>query len=196
MIKKSLLVIVLGVFVVASLAAAATINERLSGRILLQVEENGEGWYVNPTEQKRYYLGRPADAFAIMRELGLGISNKDFDSFKGKAPKRLSGRILLKIEDLGKAYYVNPVDLKMHYLGRPADAFKVMRELGLGITNSDLGKINIAAKSAKPQTEADKMNKAIGGVAEINPVENLPEANMFTEADTNPFSGVETNPFK
>ncbi|MDD4412584.1 MAG: hypothetical protein PHR00_02980 [Patescibacteria group bacterium] len=57
------------------------INNKLtnaqSGKILLQVESNGEAWYVYPTDKKRYYLGRPADAFFIMRELGLGISNAD-----------------------------------------------------------------------------------------------------------------------
>ncbi len=116
---------------------------KLRGRILLQVESNGEGWYINPENSKRYFLGRPADAFNVMRELGLGISNKDFDSFKGVAPKRLSGRILLKVEDSGKAYYVNPVDLKMYFLGRPSDAFKVMRNLGLGISNKDINKIYI-----------------------------------------------------
>jgi hypothetical protein len=117
--------------------------KRLSGRILLQVESKGEAWYVSPVNQAKYFLGRPADAFSIMRKLGLGISNKNFDSYKGKAPARLAGRILLKVESHGEAYYVNPVDLKMHYLGRPADAFSVMRTLGLGINNTNLRQISV-----------------------------------------------------
>ncbi len=121
----------------------SNLSERLGGKILLQVETSGEGWYVNPVNNKRYYLGRPTDAFNVMRELGLGISNKDFDSFKGIAPQRLLGRILLKVEDSGKAYYVNPIDLNMHFLGRPSDAFEVMRNLGLGISNNDIRKIDI-----------------------------------------------------
>ncbi|MEA1962613.1 MAG: hypothetical protein U9M94_00030, partial [Patescibacteria group bacterium] len=48
------------------------------GKIFLQVEGNGEAWYVNPEDGKRYFLGRPADAFQVMRNLGLGISNSDF----------------------------------------------------------------------------------------------------------------------
>lgn len=119
------------------------LSKKMKGKILLQVESNGEGWYVSPTNNKRYFLGRPSDAFNLMRELGLGISSKDFDSFNGVAPKRLSGKILLKVEDSGKAYYVNPVDLKMYFLGRPSDAFEVMRNLGLGISNNDIRKIDI-----------------------------------------------------
>ncbi len=132
--------VILLIFPVA-VFGASTISNRLSGRILLQVEDHGKAWYVNPENEKRYYLGRPSDAFLVMRELGLGVSNKDFDSFGEFAPMRLSGKILLKVEDNGKAYYVNPIDLKMHYLGRPTDAFNLMRELGLGISNSDLDKL-------------------------------------------------------
>lgn len=122
---------------------AQDLTNRLKGRILLQIESNGEAWYVNPKNLKRYYLGRPADAFRIMRELGLGISENSYNSFNGYAAQRLAGKILLRVEANGEAYYVNPIDLKMHYLGRPADAFSVMRELGLGISNNDIGLIDV-----------------------------------------------------
>ncbi len=117
---------------------------RLAGRILLQVEGQGQAWYVNPVNGSKYFLGRPADAFALMRKLALGVSNKTWATFKnGKAPAKLAGRILLKVEDKGMAYYVNPVDLKLHYLGRPADAFSVMRGVGLGISNANLRQISV-----------------------------------------------------
>ena len=133
--------------------AAEELSERLKGKILLQVEESGEAWYINPSSQKRFYLGRPDDAFQVMREQGLGVSNNDFDSFDGVAPERLAGQILLKVEDNGEAYYVNPEDLKMHYLGRPDDAFQVMREQGLGITNENLNKIEVDEASSPVITE-------------------------------------------
>ncbi|MCK5510516.1 thermonuclease family protein [Candidatus Parcubacteria bacterium] len=140
---------------------AEDLASRLKGRILLQVESKGEAWYVNPDNEKRHYLGRPADAFQVMRDLGLGVSNKDFDLWNGKAPSRLLGKILLKVEDSGKAYYVNPNDLQMHYLGRPADAFRVMRELGLGIGNYDLGEISISNNSTLPQLDSNIIVKGI-----------------------------------
>jgi len=52
------------------------------GQIFLEVEHKGEAWYVNPSDGRRYFLGRPADAFNIMRRLGLGVSNKDFASLE------------------------------------------------------------------------------------------------------------------
>ena len=121
---------------------ANDLAEQLKGRILLQVEEYGEAWYINPDTNKRHFLGRPDDAFNLMRQLGLGISESDYNLFNNYAPRRLSGKILLRVEASGEAYYVNPVDLKMHFLGRPADAFNVMRTLGLGISNDNLAKIS------------------------------------------------------
>ncbi|MFA5643990.1 MAG: transglutaminase-like domain-containing protein [Patescibacteria group bacterium] len=121
---------------------ASAISDRLSGRILLQVESYGEAYYINPIDKKKYYLGRPNDAFNIMRSFGLGVSNSDLLNFiKNKARPNLAGRILLQVEDKGQAYYINPTNLNLYYLGRPADAFNIMRQLGLGISNSDLSQI-------------------------------------------------------
>src|SRR3989339_1754978 len=100
--KIFVLIFILGLLPFNFSSAEGTAT-RLKGRILLQVESNGEAWYVNPENEKRYFLGRPTNAFQVMRDLGLGISNKDFDIFNGKAPNRLSGKILLKVEDNGKA---------------------------------------------------------------------------------------------
>lgn len=114
------------------------------GRIILDVQQNGEAYYVYPVDERAYYLGRPDDAFEIMRTLGLGISNTDFAQFENDFAlrQRLSGRILLQVEAHGEAYYVNPIDLRAHYLGRPADAFQIMSDLGLGISSSDLATIS------------------------------------------------------
>ncbi len=113
---------------------------KLKGQILLQVESNGEAYYIYPDDSKKYYLGRPADAFNAMRKLGLGATH-EFITSRTIYPNHVLGKILLDVEDQGKAYYIYPKDKKAYYLGKPADAFKVMRELGLGITNNDLNKI-------------------------------------------------------
>lgn len=119
-------------------------SNSLAGRILLQVEDRGQAWYVNPLNYKRYYLGRPNDAYNIMRKLGLGISNKNFDALQLNPTRSLAGRILIKVEDSGRAYYYNPLNLKLYYLGHPEDAYRIIRNLGLGISNANLNKISIA----------------------------------------------------
>ena len=124
--------------------------EKLKGRILLKVEDAGEAWYVNPVDAKKYYLGRPRDAFNIMRNSGIGITNDDLKRIQvgdKYVPKMLrkdldiefaekhKGKIFIAVEDDGEAWYVNPKDMKRYYLGRPEDAFELMRELSVGITN-------------------------------------------------------------
>jgi len=116
------------------------LSDQLKGKILLQVEAHGEAYYVYPNDSKRYYLGRPDDAFEIMRKLGLGATHSFITSYT-TYPTHVSGKILLDVEQNGEAYYIYPKDRKAYYLGRPADAFRIMRDLGLGITNSDLNKI-------------------------------------------------------
>ncbi|MBI4600287.1 S8 family serine peptidase [Candidatus Uhrbacteria bacterium] len=116
--------------------------KRLKGGIILQVQSKGEAWYVSPVDLRRYYLGRPADAFAIMRRLGLGVTHQFITRYTAY-PDRVLGRIVLDIDDHGKAYYIYPKDKKAYYLGRPDDAFGIMRRLGLGITNEDIEKITI-----------------------------------------------------
>jgi len=122
----------------------------LSGRIFLQVQDVGQAWYVYPVDAKRYYLGRPDDAFNIMRQLGLGISEKDFYASAIRPPQNILGRIILRVQDKGQAYYVDPLNGHLNYLGRPDDAFQVIRSLGEGITNSDLSKIIIGTLNITP----------------------------------------------
>ncbi len=182
------------------LVKAEDIASRLSGYILLQVENNGEAWYVNPQNQIRYYLGRPEDAFRVMKNLGIGITNENLNKIpvglielsgndsdgdglsndqevalgtdinksdtdeEGRDDteeiqnnynplgsgysqidynfsQKQKGRIFLQVESNGEAWYVNPSDEKRYFLGRPEDAFGIMRNLGLGISNNDIAKI-------------------------------------------------------
>jgi uncharacterized protein YjdB/plastocyanin len=132
------------------------LEERLKGRILLQIESSGQAWYLGPVKKQRVFLGRPADAFRIMREHGLGITNADLVKIAvagdnraiSSLARQLAGRIVLQVQAKGEAYYINPLTFKRHFLGRPADAFRIMRELALGISNNDLAKITAAEDSS------------------------------------------------
>lgn len=59
--------------------AEESFSKNLSGKILLQVESRGEAWYVNPTDLKRYYMGKSEDAYNLMRNFGVGITNNNLE---------------------------------------------------------------------------------------------------------------------
>ncbi len=124
------------------MAVDTTLTKKMAGRILLQVEANGEAWYVNPLNGQRYFLAGPTNAFNLMRQLGLGVKHSVITT--KITDSKLLGRILIDVDDSGKAYYVHPTTKKLYYLGRPADALQVMRQVGLGINNQNLRKIKLA----------------------------------------------------
>ncbi|MDI3496078.1 MAG: hypothetical protein PWQ35_99 [Patescibacteria group bacterium] len=139
-LKLLFLVLILSVLFFPLTTKATSLAEKMVGKILLQVEDKGQAWYVYPQDLKKYYLGRPADALAVMQKLGLGVRPEIIN--QDLLPSRLKGMIILDVLNNGEAYYVNPQDLKKYYLGRPADALAVMQKLGLGISNNDLKYIN------------------------------------------------------
>jgi hypothetical protein len=52
---------------------------RLWGRVLIQAQSNGEAWYVNPADGRRYFMGTQEDLYDIYKHLAVGISNQDFN---------------------------------------------------------------------------------------------------------------------
>jgi hypothetical protein len=76
-------------------STGSPLDQRLAGYILLQVEDKGQAWYVNPKDRKRYYLANGASAFQIMRQAGVGITNNDLS----KIPIGLDNRFNLKDSD-------------------------------------------------------------------------------------------------
>jgi hypothetical protein len=54
----------------------------LAGRILLQVEESGEIWYVNPDDNLRYYIGDAEDLFNVIRYIGKGINSDNINKIQ------------------------------------------------------------------------------------------------------------------
>lgn len=159
-------VLVFAAFSVTAIAADST-AVHLSGRILLQVESHGEAWYVNPINGQRHFLGRPQDAFNLMRTQGIGITNTDLARIPEAGStstlptdlNRLKGHFLLQVQSHGEAWYVSPTTGKRYSLGRPQDAFNIMRGQGLGISNNDLARIPLPSSTLQPTTTTPRVDK-------------------------------------
>lgn len=136
----------------------AKLQARLKGSILLQVEEHGEAWYVNPNDSLRYYMANGAVAYQMMRSFSLGISDTDLTGIPAvadttamntaksvcktnKLANRLRGYILLQTEQHGEAWYVDPDTCNRIYMKDGDVAYEIMRYLSLGIINTDLEKL-------------------------------------------------------
>lgn len=148
---------------------ADSVTDRVLGRILLQVEDHGEAWYVSPVDNSRYYLKDGPAAYEALRTFGLGITNADLakipvagesatSSVSWDLVARLKGRILLQVENHGEAWYVNPADGYRTYLKDGAAAYSLMRNFGLGITNADLSTISTHTASPIPGSESIDTN--------------------------------------
>lgn len=126
------------------------LTNRLRGRILLQVENNGEAWYLDGTSGKRYYMANGNEAYNALRKLGTGITNKDLARIQVNKliAKKHAGKIFLQVESFGEAYYID-FDGNAHYLENGEAAYNIMRTLGLGIKNQDLRKIEIGSLDVK-----------------------------------------------
>lgn len=123
---------------------------RLRGRIILQVKgprAHGEAHWINPADNKRYFLRNGAVAYELMRRMSLGIRDRDLakipmaganDQGDAKLIARLRGKMLLRVESLGEVCYLNPVDDHCYYLKDGEAAFTIMRTLGLGATTDDV----------------------------------------------------------
>jgi len=191
--KKIIIFIFVFILCVPPLTASAVeqkLSERLSGRILLQVESFGRAWYVNPVDSERYYLQDGDEAYAIMRTLGLGITNSDLekipqasgDKVDTALVSRVSGRILLQVEENGEAWYVNPTDGFRYYMKDGDAAYGLMRSFGLGITNQNLAEIAVNSTQVIQDTTFDDVAyvKVSNGVlvASKNADQILPPASM------------------
>lgn len=195
------------------------IVNRVIGQILIQVEDKGRAWYVNPNDGRKYYLGQPLNAFSVMSLIGKGIHNNNlknlpvgllegslrldkdsdgdgltdrleealgtdpfnkdsdgdgysdyeevvnnYDPLSSKKSvieerllKKSLGEIYIQVEANGEAWYVEPRKKERYYLGRPLEAFEIMRQFGLGITNEDLNKIPVGKFSGNQLKRINQM---------------------------------------
>ncbi|MFZ2682309.1 MAG: SH3 domain-containing protein [Patescibacteria group bacterium] len=155
-----------------SSSAAAGIRARTRGYILLQTEAHGEAWYVDPLTGQRFYMKDGPTAYEMMRTFGLGMTEADYAilaASDGELRRRLRGRIVLRVEEYGEAYYIHP-NGTVYYLADGPAAYAVMRLHSLGITDLDLTAITEAELTLRPYGD-DGIGEVLGETDEVRVIE-------------------------
>lgn len=82
--------------------------------------------------------------------------------------RNMSGNIVMRIQNHGEAYYLNPIDKKIYHLGVPKYFLANLRDHGVNVSNKDLAKIPMGILNPNGQTDndhdgiADNIEKIIG----------------------------------
>jgi hypothetical protein len=95
------------------LVNAQNLGEKLRGKILLQVEDQGRIWYVNPQDNQKYEVNFE-NSLDLFRKFATGITKMDLEKIplilESKSlefGKKLQGRFFLDVEDGGRIWYVD-----------------------------------------------------------------------------------------
>lgn len=95
---------------------------------------------------------------AIILILVLPSSSGNLNSGISEA---LKGRFLLLTEQNNEAWYADPTTGKIHYLGRPADAFEFLKSLALPISNANLSRLK--GEGARVNIVDESLAKQLSG---------------------------------
>ncbi|MFA4953920.1 MAG: hypothetical protein WC641_01245 [Patescibacteria group bacterium] len=66
----------------SSACASSSLGNRFRGEILLQVQQHGEAWYVDPVKCRAIYMKDGAVAYEVMRFLGFGVFTRDLEKIQ------------------------------------------------------------------------------------------------------------------
>ena len=122
---------------------AITMAERLAGQFLLDIEHNGVAWYVHPETFERYTVGVPDNFNNFIFNAGNKVSQEVFDIVltSTSTQESLEGFILINPSKTPLALYFHPGSNVPIIIEKPGSLLHIIREVGKGISNSDLERI-------------------------------------------------------
>jgi uncharacterized protein YkwD len=147
------------IFCPPTILRAETLAERLRGRILIQVEGKGQAWYINPTDQKRYFLSNSPDTLQVISQVGWKVSSEQLHKILDSKNKRqLSGRFVI-ISNQPNTYYFYNQSLVEYTFHSGGEAVNLYRKIGLPISNKNLAKIPIGFITSTPASNPSSTQK-------------------------------------
>ena len=180
----------LSVFTLAPVAKADN-HGGIAGKFFLQTEANGELWYIMPDTGERFLINNPNEAFNLIKLTGIGITNQNLmhieaadgstsGPYDRNLTDRLAGKFLLQVESNGEAWYVNPMDMKRYYLGRPNDAFNLFASIASAVSNDVAATIPEAKSIVDVAVEAGSFNTLVAAVQAAGLAGTLDQGGPFT----------------
>ena len=131
-------------------SVSPALTNRLRGRILIQTESHGEAWYVDQVSGAKYYLSDGAAALVALKKRAVKVSQATLKripvgtlpltSVKRPVANTLRGRILVIGSEL---WHVNPVDGKRYAISNANAVGRLIRAVGLGVSNNNLRTISV-----------------------------------------------------
>lgn len=121
------------------------LSNRLKGKLLLQVNQGGRIWYVNPDDAKRFEITF-ANALPLFENFALGITDDNLrdipkydENWSSALGNRLKGKLLLQVEQGGRIWYVDFNGKRWEVTWD--NLMELFESLALGITDDDLNGI-------------------------------------------------------
>lgn len=151
------LIVLCGIGTRAHAASAETqqTTSRYDGMFVVETKDTAKYlWYVHPGEGVRYAV-RDSNTFSrLLKKVGEGSSaqtlnklaednNAQFSDAALRQAYEMKGKILIAAFDGGKAWYVNPLDLRRYYLANGAEGFATAQNLALDISDDRLNAIPV-----------------------------------------------------
>lgn len=150
--KKIVFIILLSLILAPPVLAASITAKSLAGQIIYVPGEINEFWFVNSKNFQRSPVLDFKVALNVFKNKFIGLSEANFKKLVavGDMPiksdlalaKKLAGRIILRVDKNGAAWYINPTDLKKYDLSASSTFFNNLPLLATKVSATQLAQIH------------------------------------------------------
>jgi exopolysaccharide biosynthesis protein len=150
--KNSLILILVALFMAYLPVEAATSTAKImAGQVIYSTEKPSELWMVSTSTLKRMPVSDYKTTLSLFRDKFIGISETNFKKINNinssvktnlELAKKFFGKIILRVEKHGAAWYLNPTDSQTYDLSDSISFFKNLSMLATPVTPSQLAQIH------------------------------------------------------